>query len=193
MDDPKTLLRRQLRREYAASEQAIRDRADAELLTRILNFPLYQKAERIFLYASVGYEIKTHDLIHHAFSCGKTVLLPKCHSKGIMEFYEYTGILTVGKFGIQEPTGRHSISPRPDDLMFVPGLAFTAEGLRLGQGGGYYDRFMEKYPCTTVGLCRNAFLLKELPVEWNDLPVEYVITETGIYRCKNGASEEAPL
>jgi len=193
VNDPKGLLRNRLRKANAASKADYRNTVDGALLSRVLEFPLYQNADRIFLYASVGYEIDTRDLIRRGFSSGKKVLLPKCHSKGIMEFYEYTGTLTVGKFGIPEPTGTIATVPRRDDLMIVPGLAFTAEGLRLGQGGGYYDRFMDKYPCITVGLCRNAFLLKELPTEWNDLPVDYVITETDTYHCKNGASEEAPL
>ncbi len=188
MTDPKALLRVQLRKEYEALEYSYKKCADADLIHRLKAFSLYRACNRVFVYASVGNEIDTHALIHDAFSEGKAVFLPKCHGKGIMNFYRYTGELTVGRFGIPEPTDNECVFSAPTDLMIVPGLAFTKEGIRMGQGGGYYDRYLEKYPCITIGLCRDAFLKKELPTAWNDLPVDYVITETTVYECKNGAS-----
>ena len=188
MSDPKALLRTQLRKEYASMEASEMNCTDERLIARVLQLPCYINSERVFLFASTGSEVNTHDLMNQAVLDGKTVLLPKCQSKGIMEFYEYDGNLKVGKFGISEPTGVQSIVPSAADVMIVPGLAFTPKGLRLGQGGGYYDRYLEKHPCITVGLCREQFLKKELPTEWNDLPVDYVITETAVYQCKNGAS-----
>ena len=188
MSDPKAVLRAQLREEYSSLTNHYKIDADRALVNLVSEFPLYQSAERIFLFASTKNEVNTHDLIRDAFSRGKHVYLPKCHANGHMEFYEYDGSLTVGRFGILEPTGTQSESPRANDLIIVPGLAFTPAGLRLGQGGGYYDRYLEKFPCITVGLCRNRFIRKDLPVAWNDLPMHYVITETTVYTCKNGAS-----
>lgn len=188
MSDPKALLRSQLRKDYSSLTDQYKIDTDRALVNLTMKFPLYQSAERIFLFASIRNEINTHDLIFHAFSQGKHVFLPKCHTNGHMEFYAYDGSLSVGRFGIYEPTGTQCISPCPNDLMIVPGLAFTPNGLRLGQGGGFYDRYLEKFPCITVGLCRNRFIRKDLPIAWNDLPVDYVITETTVYTCKNGAS-----
>ena len=188
MRDRKTQLRAKLREAYAKLDDEYIKQADFELISRVMEFPLYRDCQRIFLFASVGREVNTHPLIGHAFSCGKTVLLPKCHAKGRMEFYEYNGSLTDGRFGIPEPTGETAVIPASEDLMILPGLSFTISGIRMGQGGGYYDRFLEKYPCITVGLCRNVFIQKDIPTMWNDLPVDYVITETTVYKCKNGAS-----
>ena len=188
MNNLKTELRNCLRQKYSAMTNGEREEVDRRLIAQVRQQEAYRQGERIFLYASVGYEIHTHDLIQEAFSAGKTVLLPRCYGKGEMEFYEYEGTLAVGRFGIPEPTGTVSVEPARNDVMIVPGLSFTDEGVRLGQGGGYYDRYLEKYPCVTIGLCRDAFLAKELPIEWNDLPVDFVITESCIYQCKNGAS-----
>ena len=193
MNNPKSALRLRLRAEYAALDEAYMNTVDASLIARVEAFSLYKNCDRVFLYASIGTEINTHDLIQHSFLTGKTVFLPKCQSKGVMDFYEYEGMLAVGRFGIWEPTGTQCAIPEPNDLMIVPGLSFTADGVRMGQGGGYYDRYLEKHPCITVGLCREQFLRKEIPTSWNDLPVDYVITEADVYECKNGASEEAPL
>lgn len=188
MIEEKSLLRMQLRKEYASLTDAYKEAADASLISLVESLPLFQSCRKIFLFASTGNEVNTHNLIQKAFTLGKTVLLPRCHAKGIMEFYEYEGALQRGRFGIYEPTGIVSITPDLDDLMIVPGLAFTPNGVRMGQGGGYYDRYLSKHPCITIGLCRNAFLKNDLPAAWNDLPVNYVITETTVYQCKNGAS-----
>lgn len=188
MNNRKRLLRERLRKEYTLMDDDYKVKSDLEIISFIRNFLLYKQCSKIFLYASNANEINTLDLIQEAYTAGKTVLLPKCYSKGVMDFFEYKGRFLEGRFGICEPTGTESYIPKADDLMIIPGLSFTKDGMRLGQGGGYYDRFLEKHPCITVGLCRERFLKEELPHEWNDLPVNYVITETGIYECKNGAS-----
>ena len=188
MSNPKDILRKQLRSAYSDLGESYRSNADARIIQRLNEFAPYRQCNRIFLYASVGTEVHTRDLIHVADMQGKTVALPKCEAKGIMEFFLYDGELSIGRFGIPEPKSNCSIHPERNDLMIVPGLAFTRDGVRMGQGGGYYDRYLEKYPCVTIGLCRDCFIQKEIPTEWNDLPVDYVITETMVYERKNGAS-----
>ena len=76
--------------------------------------------------------------------------------------------------------------------MLIPALAYDRTGRRLGRGGGYYDRFLARVDCCTVGLIRAAFLLDALPAEWNDVPVSAVITEDGVFcpQEKPGLPEE---
>jgi len=194
VNDRKKCLRSQLRAEYARMSEIDRTEVDRGLIARLMGHDLYQKCERLFLYASFGSEINTHYLIEEAYRQGKTVALPKCSRFGIMDFYQYTGVLSEGKFHIPEPMGEESLLPNPNDIMIVPGLAFDVNGYRIGQGGGYYDRYLEKHPCIRIGLCRERFILKEIPIMWNDIPVDYVITENTVYCCKkNGAPEEAPF
>ena len=66
-------------------------------------------------------------------------------------------------------------------LALVPGLAFDRSGGRLGQGGGYYDRWLAGFSGFTAALCRAPLLLERLPAEGHDLPVALVLTEEGLY------------
>ena len=63
------------------------------------------------------------------------------------------------------------------DLILVPGLCFDRLGYRLGQGGGYYDRYLAGYAGATVGLCRRAVLQEAVPREAHDRPVDLVVTD----------------
>ena len=59
--------------------------------------------------------------------------------------------------------------------MLVPGLAFTGDGVRLGHGGGYYDRLLERCRCTTVGVCFAEQIVDVLPVQSHDVKVGRVL------------------
>ena len=69
------------------------------------------------------------------------------------------------------------------DVVVVPGLAFTAGGQRLGQGGGWYDRYLTgtRHDCLTVGVCFREQLLAEVPTETHDVILDVVVTDEG--RC----------
>jgi len=71
------------------------------------------------------------------------------------------------------------VDPVALDLVVVPGLAFTADGRRLGQGGGHYDRFLARLrpDCVTVGACFAEQLVTELPTEPHDRTVDAVATD----------------
>jgi 5-formyltetrahydrofolate cyclo-ligase len=71
--------------------------------------------------------------------------------------------------------------PRTIDVVIVPGTAFTADGDRLGQGGGWYDRFLRTLPpeCVTIGVAFAPQLLEELPVEPHDVRLDIVVTDAG--------------
>jgi 5-formyltetrahydrofolate cyclo-ligase len=70
------------------------------------------------------------------------------------------------------------------DVVVVPGLAFTASGDRLGQGGGWYDRFLSQIrsDCTTVGVCFAEQIVEALPVEAHDVTMDHVVTDLGVVR-----------
>ncbi|WP_172135105.1 5-formyltetrahydrofolate cyclo-ligase [Adlercreutzia sp. ZJ473] len=71
----------------------------------------------------------------------------------------------------------------PRALAIVPGLAFDAQGFRIGYGGGFYDAFLAAFPGTSVGLCREASLLPSLraqgALDAHDRPVDIVLAESG--------------
>ena len=84
--------------------------------------------------------------------------------------------------GLLEPLASGPVVDlRALDLIVVPGVAFTAGGVRLGQGGGYYDRLLESLAgrAMTVGVCFEVQLAAALPSAPHDQPVDLVITEQG--------------
>ena len=98
----------------------------------------------------------------------RTSILPSSPS-----FSEY-------KFGIAEPEpGARTCPPGEIDLVVVPGVAFTAGGVRLGRGKGYYDRYLSQaeFRGVTVGVCYAHQLVGELPSEPHDVAVDCVVAE----------------
>ena len=68
------------------------------------------------------------------------------------------------------------------DVVVVPGVAFTAHGARLGQGGGWYDRYLAatRPDCIAVGVCFREQLRDDLPTEPHDVGVDVVVTDDGV-------------
>lgn len=96
-----------------------------------------------------------------------------------MEFREYTGpeCLREGRFGIREPFGTPLVPPHRIDLMFVPGVAYTADGQRLGRGGGFYDRYLSSPDAANIykiGVCPPQGLVEWLPTEEHDVTVDKI-------------------
>jgi len=69
------------------------------------------------------------------------------------------------------------------DMMIIPGIAFTLEGLRLGQGGGYYDKYLKNYNGKKIGICFSEQVLSDLPYEEHDIRMDYLISESGTEYC----------
>ena len=87
---------------------------------------------------------------------------------------------------VPDPYGAMQPPPEADDVeidvAFVPVLGFTAEGHRLGQGGGHYDRLLATNPqIVPIGLAWDCQLVEELPLEEHDRPLRGVITPTRFY------------
>ena len=76
------------------------------------------------------------------------------------------------------------MEPGAGDIVIVPALCCDMEGYRLGRGGGYYDRMLPGCPASSVCLCRERLLQKNLPREWNDFPVDIVVTEARVLRLR---------
>lgn len=181
VSERKAALRAELRRKAAELPDEARREIDRCIGERLLTHPIFMECGCVFLYVGVRKEIYTRDLIETAVNMGKIVALPVSLANGVMAFYEYDGHLETGRYGIPEPVNGRLLVPAEADLLVVPGVGFDRHGYRLGQGGGYYDRYMAQHRCKTIGLCREQAFVKEIPISWNDLPVDCVITESAVY------------
>ena len=182
--EQKKILRAQIRARMTEFPEAYLEESDREIEKQVLRLPEWNRAERLFVYCSVGREVQTMGLIRAALAAGKTVALPKCEGKGRMTAYCIKDLkdLVPGVFGIPEPAAGESLEAEAADTAIVPALAFDRRGFRLGQGGGYYDRWLAKFSGVSIGLCREALLQDSVPAEGHDLAAAIVVTERQILR-----------
>lgn len=106
-----------------------------------------------------------------------TWFLPKVISNREMIFIRvnHHTLLKPGAFGILEPEG-DAVAPSEIETIICPGLAFTTKGHRLGQGGGFYDRFLLKATqATTIGVGFSCQLIENLPTEDHDACMKQLI------------------
>ena len=190
----KQILRGQMRQALAELSDQERAWSDGELIQRFLDHPKLAQAQTVMLYYGVGHEIRTEGLIQTLLDQGKTVCLPKCLPENQMEARAITSLedLAPDRYAIPAPKDTCPVVEREKlDLILVPGLCFDSRGSRLGQGGGYYDRYLEDYDGltirrnrgkisgVTIGLCREDFFQVNLPREPLDAWVRFVLTEEG--------------
>ena len=145
----------------------------------ILSHPKVMVAHTILLYSALPDEVPTQMLIDELVLQGKKVLLPRVVSDTDMELRLYTGQsdLHKGAFGIMEPVGEVFTHYERIDVGIMPGMAFDAEGHRLGRGKGYYDRFLSRVPYLyKIGLCYSWQLLDHVPSEEHDILMDEVLT-----------------
>lgn len=144
----------------------------ARLKSRLTN------AKTILAYYSLPDEVDTRQLLDDLVAEGKTVLLPKVIDDENMEIRRYTGRqdLEEGILHLMEPIGEPFTDYEDIDIVVVPGLAFDAEGHRLGRGRGYYDRFLHRknHPFC-IGICFDFQKVAEVPVDEYDIPVDEVV------------------
>ncbi len=179
--EQKQYLRTELRAVLAEEDPQDLQASDALLLERFLSLPAVEKAKTIFLYRGIGREIQTGALLEALWARGKRLALPRSLAGGIMEARLCCdeADLIQGRYGILEPAESAQLLEKADlDLVLVPALACDRLGVRLGQGGGYYDRYLSGCLAPRVALCRDLLLQDRLPAEAFDQKVDVVLTET---------------
>ena len=166
------------------------EESDKKILHQIKSLAEYKNADTIFCYVSTEKEINTIPLLQEILDSGKRLGVPKCTGKGIMDAYEIQNLeqLKIGSYGILEPGEECDIILDPTEIQFaiIPCISCNRKGERLGHGGGFYDRYLEKMPedCEKAILCRESLMCDEIPTEEQDERMDLVISENGIIRIK---------
>ena len=162
----------------ALSSEVLRPEDDA-LFAQFLSLPQVKAAHTVLLYHGMGAEPDTARLIVPMLDAGKQVALTRCRAEHEMEARLVTAQtqLVRHRYGMLEPGEDCQILPPAAlDLILVPGLAFDRQCRRLGQGGGFYDRYLTRCTASTVALCRPRFLLEEIPCDPHDRQVDCICT-----------------
>ena len=172
-------LRAQMRRMRRALSAEAQEEAAGAVAARILALEAYKKAKIVMAYAAVRGELPLDGVWDDALAAGKALALPRCEGEGVMRAYrvQTRARLKKGAYGIWEPDETCPlIEPGDVDLILVPGTAFDAHGGRLGQGGGYYDRYLSQTRSVRVGICHDFALLDMVPTQKHDVPMNIVVT-----------------
>jgi len=157
---------------------------------KITELDEYKKSKMIMCYVDFKNEVMTGALIEYSLKQGKRVCVPVViNEKGkrdmlASELFDMEKDLETGSFGIREPkkTCIRPVNPEDIDLVIVPGLAFDLNKNRIGFGGGFYDRFLPKVrkDAFKVAVAYDFQIREKLPVEYYDMPVDMIVTESRI-------------
>lgn len=177
----KSELRRFFKTRRNALSPAQRRQYDFAICQAVKALPEFAAAEFVAAFVSFGAEPDVSALFH-----GKSILLPRFNPG--LQAYELVAVndfkrdLLPGKYGILEPLPELPVFS-PDlaasrALFLVPAVACDRKGIRLGRGGGFYDRLLAGVQTPPVAVIYSCQLSETaLPGAVHDIPMGYVVTE----------------
>jgi 5-formyltetrahydrofolate cyclo-ligase len=179
---PKAALRNRLLAQRKSLTPSARQAAATAVHATLLSLVRRLRPPTIAGYVPVGTEPGGPDL-PFVLAPEARLLLPVLLADGDLDWAVYDGSLAAGPRGLLQPTGPRlgTDAIRDAALVVVPALAVDRSGMRLGRGGGSYDRAIARLPTgvLTVALLNDAELLDAVPAEPHDRPVRAVITPSG--------------
>ena len=131
-------------------------------------------------YYPYNYEIDIMPLVEKLQKLNYSITLPKIRINSEMNFFQWStkDPLIINKFGIPEPISNKTKFP---DILLVPLLAYDKNFNRIGYGGGFYDRYINRLKkikkIITIGVAYSFQKIKKIPVEKYDIKLDFVVTE----------------
>lgn len=130
----------------------------------------------VALYSPLGDEPQLWSLVER-LAQSMSVVLPRVEGD-VMNFYSYDKCaMAKGAYGINEPQNGLPVDVCEIDAIVVPGVAFAADGARMGRGKGYYDRYLSQNGCRAlkIGVCYREQVVESIPTEPHDVKMDTVI------------------
>jgi 5-formyltetrahydrofolate cyclo-ligase len=191
------ILRASLRAKRRAATPEFRAKAGRLVARNVDRVFRLRPGLKVAIYASFPEELDSTPLIRLARKRGCRIFLPRIDTRTIsMKFVEALAGAreTTNHLGIVEPHGTRSIPARWLDLVLLPLVGFDAHGMRLGMGGGYYDRtfaFRNRHTAwrgpRLVGVAYSFQQVPTIAAAAHDVRLDAVVTEAGVIRCRTGS------
>lgn len=180
----------------ARNAQPDKDQVSQQATAHFVELAEYRTARTAMWYLDCRSELRTRHALPAALASGKRIAVPYCTvdeagaNKLGLWLLDDMGELVVGKWRILEPPRDRwgepgkEVDPAELDIVMVPGVAFSREGGRMGNGQGYYDRLLARVrpDCALVGLCYESQLFDDLVVSPHDVFMDKVVTERMVYQ-----------
>ncbi len=161
----------------------------ASNIGRLFNFHLkitHLNQYKIGAYAPMDLEPSWISFLETEFGQKVTWSYPLLNSAGKMDFCisKYQELEKRRDFGVELLLPKLTMKSCSPDLLFIPGLGFTASGERIGKGKGFYDKYLNGFEGVSVGLCFEEQILMELPTEEHDKKMQFIVTDKRIIKCQ---------
>ncbi|UEA30950.1 5-formyltetrahydrofolate cyclo-ligase [Granulicatella elegans] len=144
----------------------------------------WKNAQVIALTKSMPIEFSLEKVVEIARKMNKKIVVPVTlpHRQMKFAFWDEKTEFQKNSFGVEEPIHPVWVEEEQIDLVIVPGLAYSKKGERLGFGGGYYDRFLEKHNYSTLSLAYKEQVYDEVSweIEVFDQCIQTLITMEGV-------------
>lgn len=182
MKEEKVRLRKQVLEQMNSLSEEQHKTLSEQIAATVYEQNEWREAKTIGITLSMKHEVNTYIIIEKAWEEGKTVVVPKCNRETkTMTFRQIVSFeqLEIVYMNLREPIPSitEEVDVKEIDLLFVPGVAFTSEGDRVGYGGGYYDRYLVQYKGKTLSLAYDLQMVRDIPTERFDQKVQKIITE----------------
>ena len=178
--EQKQSLRAEARRFLLGLDSDRRRAAGQKMLSHLYRWDTWLAAQTVCAFSALPSE---PDVLT-PWPQGKRIILPRvAGSRVSLHAVENPAELVEGRFGILEPTPSAPIAEAKADIILVPGLAFDRNGVRLGRGGGYYDRLLSEFDGLRVGVCFEEVLFERIPAELHDERMDFLMTPSEIISC----------
>ncbi|HJI43073.1 MAG: 5-formyltetrahydrofolate cyclo-ligase [Dialister sp.] len=176
-----------MRRALSANETESRS---SSLKENILSLLEYKNAKKIMAFLAMKGESNLDGFIRQALLDGKEVYIPVCLPERQMEAGRLIDMehFEKGPLGLRNlPAGYEVTSPESLDLVLIPGLAVSQEGIRLGMGAGYYDRYLARVPFEKrVAALWDFQVIPDIPSEPFDQKIAKIVTDKSVIVTKRG-------
>lgn len=182
------MTKQELRKEILARRrtmdaQEVREKSEI-ICGKVRETALYQSAASLCVYMPIRNEVEADLLIGPALADGKRVYIPKVvGDEMVFNAWDPENMIEDGPFHIRESASEEILTPDETTLVIMPGSVFDLQCHRIGYGGGFYDKYLSRWPmCRRMAVCFDLQIVETLPAETHDINPEMIVSEERIIR-----------